>query len=794
MLQTHISPDKNTWPALMLRATDDDTVIEQRVRAILERIRQGGDEALRAITTEIDGRCPESLQVSEAEFAEAESSVSEELKSAIRQAASNISTFHKAQQTPAVDVYTIPGVHCRRRVLPIRRVGLYIPGGSAPLFSTILMLALPAQIAGCEEIVLCTPCDRTTGKVNPVVLYTAQLCGVRTIYKLGGAQAIAAMAYGTESIERVFKIFGPGNRYVTKAKQMVSAQGTAIDMPAGPSEVMIMADDSARPDFVAADFLSQAEHGPDSQSLLVCRSQEFAEQVNAEIARQLALLPRADIATRSLANSRIVVFDDIDTMIAFANAYASEHLIIAMDDAWAVADRITAAGSIFVGHYSPESAGDYASGTNHTLPTMGLASAYSGIGLDSFMHAITYQELSQEGLNSLSNTIIRMAEAEGLDAHANAVKVRVASKGFGNSESSEPSENSENSNCPLSTINCQLKNVRPNIAALKPYSTARDEYKGSIGIYLDANENPFDNGYNRYPSTALKEQVRSAIAQKKGVNPTRLFLGNGSDEAIDLLFRIFCRPGIDNIVSIAPTYGMYSVCAAINDIECREVMLGEDFSLPVEALLNATDMQSKLLFVCSPNNPTANAFPREQLVSLLSRFPGIVVVDEAYIDFSSVPSMVELIDQYPNLIVLQTLSKAYGLAGLRIGLAFAEERIIRLFEQVKYPYNIGTDTLALALRLLATDITPQVQTLIAERERVAAALTELPYIEKVYPSDANFLLVKTARPRELYDYLIARELIVRDRSRTPGCEGTLRITIGTSEENDRLIEELRVWS
>ncbi len=798
----------------MQRATDDDTVIEQRVRTILERIRQGGDEALRAITTEIDGRCSESLQVSEAEFTEAESSVSEELKSAIRQAASNISTFHKAQQTPAVDVYTMSGVHCRRRVLPIRRVGLYIPGGSAPLFSTILMLALPAQIAGCEEIVLCTPCNRTTGKVNPVVLYTAQLCGVRTIYKLGGAQAIAAMAYGTESIERVFKIFGPGNRYVTKAKQMVSAQGTAIDMPAGPSEVMIMADDSARPDFVAADFLSQAEHGPDSQSLLVCRSQEFAEQVNAEIARQLALLPRADIATRSLANSRIVVFDDIDTMIAFANAYASEHLIIAMDDAWAVADRITAAGSIFVGNYSPESAGDYASGTNHTLPTMGLASAYSGIGLDSFMHAITYQELSQEGLNSLSNTIIRMAEAEGLDAHANAVKVRVASPNplpkRGLTDIAEP-------NCQLSTnsvevatlgrackqslpslnrnfVNCQLNNVRPNIAALKPYSTARDEYKGSIGIYLDANENPFDNGYNRYPSTALKEQVRSAIAQKKGVNSARLFLGNGSDEAIDLLFRIFCRPGIDNIVSIAPTYGMYSVCAAINDIECREVMLGEDFSLPVEALLSATDMQSKLLFVCSPNNPTANAFPREQLISLLSRFPGIVVVDEAYIDFSSVPSMVELIDQYPNLIVLQTLSKAYGLAGLRMGLAFAEERIIRLFEQVKYPYNIGTDTLSLALRLLETDIIPQVQTLIAERERVAAALTELPYIEKVYPSDANFLLVKTARPRELYDYLIARELIVRDRSRTPGCEGTLRITIGTPEENDRLIQELRVWS
>ncbi|MBR5234945.1 MAG: histidinol dehydrogenase [Bacteroidaceae bacterium] len=778
MLQTYISPSRSAWAALMQRATDDDSIIEGRVRAILERVRQGGDEAVRAITTEIDGRCPDSLQVSEAEFAEAEALVNDDLKAAIRQAADNISAFHRAQQISTVDVCTMPGVHCRRRVLPIRRVGLYIPGGSAPLFSTILMLALPAQIAGCEEIVLCTPCDRTSGKVNPVVLYTAQLCGVRTIYKLGGAQAVAAMAYGTESIRRVYKIFGPGNRYVTKAKQMVSAQGTAIDMPAGPSEVMVMADATAQPAFVAADFLSQAEHGPDSQSILVCNSQKLAAEVEAEITRQLALLPRADIATRSLENSRIVVFDDVNTMVDFANDYAAEHLIIAMDDAWSVANRITAAGSIFVGHYSPESAGDYASGTNHTLPTMGLATAYSGIGLDSFMHAITYQELTQSGLNALGTTIVQMAEAEGLDAHANAVKVRLSS------EDSETSENSEDSNCPLNW-------VRPNIAALKPYSTARDEYKGTIGIYLDANENPFENGYNRYPSTTLKAQVRGTIAQKKGVDPARLFLGNGSDEAIDLLFRIFCRPGVDNVISIAPTYGMYSVCAAINDIEYREVMLDDNFALPVDKLLAAADAQSKLLFVCSPNNPTANAYSREQLITLVQQFPGIVVVDEAYIDFSSVPSMVELIDEYPNLIVLQTLSKAYGLAGLRMGLAFAHERIISIFEQVKYPYNIGADTLALAQRLLATDITSQVQTLIAERERVAAALSTLPYVEKVYPSDANFLLVKVEHSRELYEYLIARELIVRDRSRTPGCEGTLRITIGTPEENDRLLAELK---
>ena len=426
MLQTYIFPARSQWPMLMRRADSDDSLIESRVRGILERIRQGGDEALRAITAEIDGRCPEQLQVTETEFAEACTQVSDTLKAAIGQAAANITAFHKAQQVAQVDVVTMSGVHCRRRMHPIRRVGLYIPGGSAPLFSTILMLALPAQIAGCEEIVLCTPCDRLTGKVNPVVLYTAQQCGVHTIYKLGGAQAIAAMAYGTESISRVYKIFGPGNRYVTKAKQMVSAQGTAIDMPAGPSEVMVMADDTANPAFVAADFLSQAEHGPDSQSLLVCRTAEFAQRVDAEIARQLALLPRADIASKSLAHSRIVVIEDIDTMVDFANEYAAEHLIISMSDAWAIADRITAAGSIFVGHYSPESAGDYASGTNHTLPTMGLATAYSGIGLDSFMHAITYQELTHEGLNALGNTIIQMAEAEGLDAHANAVKIRLS--------------------------------------------------------------------------------------------------------------------------------------------------------------------------------------------------------------------------------------------------------------------------------------------------------------------------------------------------------------------------------
>lgn len=429
MIQTVLNPKADQWQELCRRATFDDTVIEERVRTILERIRQGGDAALRAITTEIDGACPAQLAVSDEEFAAAEAEVPESLKTAIRTAKANIERFHAAEVAAPICVETMPGITCRRRQVPIQRVGLYIPGGSAPLFSTVLMLAVPAQVAGCREVVLCTPCNRE-GRVNATVLWTAQLCGITTVYKLGGAQAIGAMAYGTESIERVSKIFGPGNRYVTKAKQQVSAQGTAIDMPAGPSEIMVLADETANAAFIAADMLSQAEHGPDSQAMVVCPSEEMAAAINSELERQLALLPRATVADRALQNSRIIVFNTPDKTLRdslymdFANRYAPEHLLIETSNPEPLADRVEAAGSVFIGHFSPESAGDYASGTNHTLPTMGFATAYSGIGTDSFMHAITFQQLTQEGLSTLAPTIIGMAEAEGLDAHAAAVSVR----------------------------------------------------------------------------------------------------------------------------------------------------------------------------------------------------------------------------------------------------------------------------------------------------------------------------------------------------------------------------------
>ena len=418
------NPESQAWAALCRRAEQDNSLIAERVEAIVERVAKEGDAALFALAEQIDGVRLDSLAVSEQEFLDAEASVSDEVKAAIENAIRNIEAFHRAQLPSEVRVETQPGVVCVQRPVPISRVGLYIPGGTAPLFSTVLMLALPAKIAGCDDVILCTPTNKQ-GRVAAEVLYAARRGGVTKVFKAGGAQAVAAMAYGTESVPKVYKIFGPGNRYVTLAKQLVAGRNTSIDMPAGPSEVMVMADGSADAEFVAADMLSQAEHGRDSQAIVVCDSVAFAQRVAATVEHQMAVLSRADYVAESLKNSRAVVLDSREQMIAFANEYAAEHLIISMEDAWGVAAKITAAGSIFIGNYSPESAGDYASGTNHTLPTSGWAHSCSGVNIDSFMRKMTIQELSHDGIESLAQTIVAMAEAEGLEAHANAVKVRI---------------------------------------------------------------------------------------------------------------------------------------------------------------------------------------------------------------------------------------------------------------------------------------------------------------------------------------------------------------------------------
>ncbi len=426
-MKTYFNPPRAEWPELCRRAKSEESrQVEETVAQILIRVESGGDEAVRELASEIDGHeGTYSLRVTDEEFAAAGRALSEELKSAIEMAVENISAFHQAQLPREIRVETRPGVVCIQRPVAIDSVGIYIPGGTAPLFSTVLMLALPARIAGCRSIVMCTPCS-ASGEVAPAVLYAARRCGVSSVFRIGGAAAIGAMAYGTQSVPRVRKIFGPGNRYVTTAKQLVGASTVAIDMPAGPSEVMIVADVSCRPEFVAADLLSQCEHGADSQGMVVCSSESLAREIEAATLRQASALPREEFVAKSLANSRIIVLADRKEMLDFANCYGAEHLILSVADPMEAAAEITAAGSVFIGNYSPESAGDYASGTNHTLPTSGWAHSFSGVNTESFMRKMTIQELSPAGLRGLSDTIIRMAEAEGLAAHAEAVEIRLA--------------------------------------------------------------------------------------------------------------------------------------------------------------------------------------------------------------------------------------------------------------------------------------------------------------------------------------------------------------------------------
>lgn len=403
---------------------DNSGGVLESVRSVLADVKQSGDEALRQYAAKFDGIALYSFAVALPEIEAASQMVDEGLKAAIHQAAQNIKTFHAKQLSTVEVIETMPGIQCWRKSIGIEKVGLYIPGGTAPLFSTVLMLAIPAKLAGCKEIILCTPCGKD-GNVHPAVLYSAQLCGVSKIFKVGGAQAIAAMAYGTESIPAVYKIFGPGNQYVTAAKQLVQMEGVAIDMPAGPSEVCVLADAEADAVFIAADLLSQAEHGPDSQVLLVADDEGVVKRVQEELQKQLLSVVRRETAAKALANSKAIVVQTIDEAVDLVNKYAAEHLIINRADADAVAERITNAGSVFIGPWSPESVGDYASGTNHTLPTNGFARAYSGVSVDSFVKKVTYQKLSEGGLKNIGNTVVRMAEAEGLDAHAFAVKVRL---------------------------------------------------------------------------------------------------------------------------------------------------------------------------------------------------------------------------------------------------------------------------------------------------------------------------------------------------------------------------------
>ena len=743
-----INPPREQWDEILERPAAQSNATEETVSRMLTSLRESGWDEVCRMTGEFDGYLPEPPLIPEDELKAAGNQLPDLLKQSIALAANNIRKFHESQVRDANLVNISPGVTCYQKWVPVERVGLYIPGGTAPLFSTVLMLAIPAQIAGCKELILCSPGNRQ-GQINPAILYTAAFCGITRVYRIGGVQAIAAMAYGLGPVPKVDKVFGPGNAWVTMAKQLISRAGVAIDMPAGPSELLVVADDSANPAFVAADLLSQAEHGVDSQVLLLTTSWELAEQVHNETELQLHKLPRKDIATKALEYSKIVVLSEESSIMEMVNRYAPEHLILATENYNQLAEQVKHAGSVFLGHYSPESAGDYASGTNHTLPTSGYAKAYSGLTLDSFMKSITFQELTSAGLQSIEPAISLMARAEGLEGHANAAEIRgredERTRGREEDEKTvetddHPSRIEEEKGSkysfldylnplnllyplnildpesqlnPLNLLDRFIPEepqvpiskpspgnlIRKNIAELVPYSSARDEFTSREGIFLDANENPNETGLNRYPDPRQTE-LRKQVAWLKGVEPKSIFLGNGSDEAIDLLIRIFCEPRMSRIITINPTYGMYAVCAGIQDVEVDRVLLNPDFSVNTKAILEAVRFDTKMIFLCSPNNPTGNQIPLNEIWYLANRFSGIIVVDEAYIDFAEGPSSLTLMSECPNIAVLQTFSKAWGLAGVRLGMAFANPEIIGAMNKVKYPFNVNVLTAATVMGIV----------------------------------------------------------------------------------------------
>ena len=768
-------PSKDDILQLIARPEVDLSALSEVVSAVLARVKAEGDAAVIDYERQFDHADLSDLRVSEAEMDEAEGLLSPELKEAIRQAHRNISVFHDAQRHEPPRVETAPGITCWQRNVPIEKVGLYIPGGTAPLFSTVLMLATPARLAGCREIVLCTP-PNAEGRVHPAILFAARLAGVHSIFKAGGVQAVGAMAYGTESIPKVYKIFGPGNRYVMAAKQAVSLHEVAIDMPAGPSEVCVIADDSANAAFVAADLLSQAEHGNDSQVLLITTSESMLTQVQQQLQQQLQVLPRMAFASTALDNSRLVLVHDTQEAIDLANAYAPEHLILQTSDYETLSAQVVNAGSVFLGPYACESAGDYASGTNHTLPTHGYATAYSGVNLDSFYRKITFQHLSEQGIRSIGRTVELMAEAEDLQAHKNAMTLRLNSLNDG----------------PKVAPSASLLTPRKNIAALTPYSSARDEYSGhEARVFLDANESPYNAPYNRYPDP-LQSELKAMIAPLKGVGIDNIFLGNGSDEAIDLVYRCFTEPRLDNVVAIAPTYGMYQVCADINDVEYRSVSLDDHFQLSASRLLQACDAHTKVVWLCSPNNPTGNHLLLDEIEQVLRQFKGIVVVDEAYADFSDRPSFRTRLSEFPNLIVLQTFSKAWASAGVRLGMAFASPEIISIFNKVKYPYNVNILTQEYVKTLLSEPQRLQQLTdqILRERSALMQAFAALPCCLQVFPTDANFFLARVTDAPRIYSSLVSKGIIVRNRHKVHLCGNCLRITIGTPEENAALLSAL----
>jgi histidinol dehydrogenase len=763
----------------------------EAVAPIVAEVRARGDVALRELTRRFDGVALEALAVSRAERERAFAAVPVVQRRAMESAIDNLERFHAGEGARSISVETQPGVRCERVARPIERVGLYAPGGSAPLCSTVLMLGVPARLAGCPTRVLCTP-PQKDGSVDASLLVAATLTGIESVFKVGGSQAIAALAYGTESVPKVDKVFGPGNAWVTMAKVLVAedAEGAAIDMPAGPSEVLVVADLEADAALVAADLLSQAEHGPDSQVVLVATSAPIIDAVERELARQLALLPRREVAAASLTHARLIEVVDTREAMEVSNRYAPEHLILQTADARALVGAVRNAGSVFVGPWSPEAVGDYASGTNHVLPTYGWARAVSGLGVESFQKTITVQELTPAGLATLAPVVETLAALEGLDAHRLAVVSRREKA------AKLPTGAAPDPSAWLTAL------ARPAVRTMSAYVSARSTI-ASAPILLDANESPWTPlegrpGLNRYPSPQPADLV-ARLAALYDVPPERLVIGRGTDDVIDWLLRAFCEAREDGIVICPPTYGVYAVSAALQGATVREVPLGAapGFAVDPDAVLAAVRPSDKLVFICSPNNPTGRIVPDETVLRLARALDGraLLVLDEAYVEFAeSATGLARLAGELPGLVVLRTLSKAYGLAGARCGVGIVHPAVAAILHKVRAPYPLARPAVEAVLEALGEQGTAKarqrVASTVAERKRLAAALARLPVVLAVFPSDANFLLARVADAARVMSACREAGIIVRDRGKELGLGGCVRITVGSPEESDRLLEVL----
>jgi len=759
---------------------------KQIVSDILKEIRTSGDKALKNFTEKFDGVKIDEFRVTVKEIDQAESIVTDKTKEAIKVAILNIEKFHVAQLPRTIEVETQRGVRCSRKSFPIEKVGLYVPGGSAPLLSTVMMLAIPAKIAGCELKILCTP-PQKDGTIDPNVLLAAKFTGIDEIYKLGGAQAIAAMAYGTDSIPKVDKIFGPGNSWVTEAKIQVAQDslGASIDLPAGPSEVLVIADSSSNPKFLAADLLSQAEHGPDSQVLLLCHDEKILVETKTEVLLQVEKLPRREIALESLEHSIFIKTQNLNQSLEVSNSYCPEHLILNFLGAEKVSSKIKNAGSVFLGPWTPESVGDYASGTNHVLPTYGYAKTISGLSLDDFMKNITFQSLDENALLNLGPIVETLAELEGLEAHKNAISIRLESL-------KDVKINAE----PLNDLALQ------NVKDMKPYTSARSLVSSQDDLnFLDANESPFEpklqpnqkSILNRYPEPQPKELLKE-LSKLYEVNIDQLTVGRGVDEGIDLLIRGFAKPEVDKIIICPPTYGVYEIFANLCNVETLKVPLLSNFNVNWGDLIDDSQMSVKLVFLCSPNNPTGNCVEPQKVIELCNELMGraLVVLDEAYIEFSQQKSLASKTRKVKNLVVLRTLSKAWGMAGLRIGTVIAHPEVTQILQKIRSPYPLPALCSEAATSVLKSNfLVENLSKIKSEKEKLMKNLSEFSFVEKIYKSEANFLLIRFRDSQLILKNCREKGIILRDRSNIEGLENCLRISVGSLKENDLLISCLK---